>query len=121
MHVESTLATRVRGIEFSPATFRRLALAAVFALYLIVTTGATVRLTASGLGCEHWPGCTAGNPFPEKDYHAFIEFGNRVVSAVTIAVVLVVWVGSLITPYLPSWTRWLAGLMFFGTLAQAPL
>ena len=48
---------------------------------LIVVSGATVRLTASGLGCEHWPGCTAGNPFPSKSYHSFIEFGNRVVSA----------------------------------------
>jgi cytochrome c oxidase assembly protein subunit 15 len=108
-------------IVWPAETFRRYALAGVVSLYAIVTTGATVRLTASGLGCEHWPGCTAGNPFPEKDYHSFIEFGNRVVSAVTIAITLVVWVGSLITPYLPRWTRWLAGVMFFGTLAQAPL
>ena len=28
-------------------------------LVLIVATGATVRLTGSGLGCEHWPGCAA--------------------------------------------------------------
>jgi cytochrome c oxidase assembly protein subunit 15 len=108
-------------IVWPAETFRRYALAGVVALYAIVTTGATVRLTASGLGCEHWPGCTAGNPFPEKDYHSFIEFGNRVVSAVAIALTLVVWTGSLITPYLPRWTRWLAGVMFFGTFAQAPL
>jgi heme a synthase len=108
-------------LVLSPQTFRRYAFANVFALWVIVTTGATVRLTASGLGCEHWPGCTASNPFPEKDYHSFIEFGNRVVSAATIAITLLVWVGSLITPYLPRWARWLAGATFFGTLAQAPL
>jgi heme a synthase len=108
-------------LVLTPQTFRRYALAGVLGLYLVVTTGATVRLTASGLGCEHWPGCTAANPFPEKDYHSFIEFGNRVVSAVAILLTLVLWVGALITPYLPHWARWLAGITFFGTLAQAPL
>ena len=52
----------------------------VFALWLIISTGAVVRLTRSGLGCEHWPGCEPGQPFPEKDYHAYIEFGNRMVA-----------------------------------------
>jgi heme a synthase len=108
-------------LVLTPQAFRRCALAGVLALYLIVSSGATVRLTASGLGCEHWPGCTASNPFPAKDYHSFIEFGNRIVSAVTIVLTLVLWVGALITPYLPRWTRWLAGITFFGTLAQAPL
>jgi heme a synthase len=37
-----------------------------------------VRLTGSGLGCEGWPGCEEGAFFPEADYHAFVEFGNRV-------------------------------------------
>jgi cytochrome c oxidase assembly protein subunit 15 len=120
VHVESTLSARVRRIEVSPVTFRRLALAAVAALYFIVTTGATVRLTASGLGCQHWPGCTAGNPFPEKDYHAFIEFGNRVVSALTILTTLVLWLGSLVAR-LPRWIKWLAFATFLGTLVQAPL
>jgi cytochrome c oxidase assembly protein subunit 15 len=43
-----------------------------------VITGSLVRLTGSGLGCEGWPGCEEGAFFPEADYHAFIEFGNRV-------------------------------------------
>lgn len=108
-------------IVWSAAQFRRMALLAVGALYLIVTTGATVRLTDSGLGCEHWPGCTEGNPFPAKDYHSFIEFGNRIVSAATIVVVLVLWVGSLLTPGLARWVRALALFTFAGTIAQAPL
>jgi heme a synthase len=86
-----------------------------------VVTGATVRLTASGLGCEHWPGCTAGNPFPSKSYHSFIEFGNRIVSAVTIFATLAASVGARFTPGLPRWTRRLAFATFVGTLAQAPL
>ena len=35
-------------------------------LTVIVASGATVRLTGSGLGCKHWPGCTAGQPLPEQ-------------------------------------------------------
>jgi cytochrome c oxidase assembly protein subunit 15 len=90
-------------------------------LWLIVASGATVRLTASGLGCEHWPGCTAGNPLPAKDYHSFIEFGNRIVSAVTIFATLVAWLGARVTPGLPRRARRLALGTFVGTLAQAPL
>ena len=121
MHVESTLFARARRLEFSPTTFQRLALASAAWLWLIVVTGATVRLTASGLGCEHWPGCTAGNPFPSKSYHSFIEFGNRIVSFLTILATLVGYVGARFTPGLPRWTRRLALATFVGTLAQAPL
>ena len=62
----------------TPTNFRRLATAAVIALYVIVVTGSLVRLTGSGLGCEGWPGCEEGAFFPEDDAHAFVEFGNRV-------------------------------------------
>ncbi len=62
----------------SPRGFRRLAVATAVSLYVIVITGSLVRLTGSGLGCEGWPGCEEGAFFPEEDYHAFIEFGNRV-------------------------------------------
>src|SRR5439155_86010 len=117
---EWTLA-RVRRIQLSATTFRRIAFASAGWLYLIVVTGATVRLTASGLGCEHWPGCTAANPFPSKSYHSFIEFGNRIVSALTIAATLVAWLASLATPGLPRWVRRLAVVTFAGTFAQAPL
>ena len=122
MHVESTtLLARARRLELSPETFRRLALTSAFWLWLIVVSGATVRLTNSGLGCEHWPGCTAGNPLPSKSYHSFIEFGNRLVSAVTIFATLVACVGARFTPGLPRWVRRLALATFAGTLAQAPL
>ena len=121
MHVESTLAKRARRLELSPATFRKLALSSAAWLWIIIISGATVRLTASGLGCEHWPGCTAGNPFPSKSYHSFIEFGNRVVSAVTILATLGGWVGARFTPGVPRGLRRLALATFLGTLAQAPL
>jgi cytochrome c oxidase assembly protein subunit 15 len=122
VQVESTtLVARARRRVLSPATFRKLALGSAGWLWLIILTGATVRLTASGLGCEHWPGCTAGNPFPSKSYHSFIEFGNRIVSALTILATLVCAIGSVLTRETPTWLRVLAWSTFAGTLAQAPL
>jgi cytochrome c oxidase assembly protein subunit 15 len=121
VQVDSSLVARARRIELAPATFRRLALLSAFALWLIIGSGATVRLTASGLGCHHWPGCTAGNPLPAKDYHSFIEFGNRIVSAATIFATLLAWLGARVTAGLPTRVRRLALVTFLGTLAQAPL
>lgn len=50
---------------------------------VLVGTGGLVRLTASGLGCPTWPKCTADSIVntPEMGVHGFIEFGNRVLSA----------------------------------------
>src|SRR5205823_12377156 len=93
-----TTASRLRGLELSAAQFLRLALASVAALWLIVVTGAAVRLTDSGLGCRHWPGCEKGHPLPAKDYHAYIEFGNRVIGGVTTGVVLLTALGAGRTP-----------------------
>jgi cytochrome c oxidase assembly protein subunit 15 len=121
VQVESSLAPRTRRLELSPATFRKLALGSAAWLWLIVVTGATVRLTASGLGCEHWPGCTAGNPLPSKSYHSFIEFGNRIASALTILATFAGWAGARFTRGVPAWVRRLALATFVGTLAQAPL
>jgi cytochrome c oxidase assembly protein subunit 15 len=120
MHVEATTSGRLRRLELSPARFLQLALVNVGMLWLIVVTGAAVRLTSSGLGCRHWPGCEKGNPLPEKDYHAYIEFGNRLIGGVTIVVTLLVALAALRTP-LPRWARRLALAIFVGTLAQAPL
>jgi heme a synthase len=121
VHVESTSAARrARSFALQPVWFLRLAAVELFALWLIVATGAAVRLTSSGLGCRHWPGCEAGHPLPEKDYHAYIEFGNRVVGGVTILVTLLVALAALWTP-LGRRGKQLAGALFVGTLAQAPL
>ncbi len=113
--------TAVRRLELSAAGFLRLALASVGVLWLIMVTGAAVRLTDSGLGCRHWPGCEKGHPLPAKDYHAYIEFGNRVLGGVTIAVVLLTALAAGRTPALGRSARRLAWVVFAGTLLQAPL
>jgi heme a synthase len=119
--VESTALERVRRVELSPVRFFQLALLNAGMLWLIVVTGAAVRLTGSGLGCRHWPGCEKGHPLPAKDYHAYVEFGNRLIGGVTIAVTLLVALAATRAPALPRWARRLALVVFLGTLAQAPL
>jgi cytochrome c oxidase assembly protein subunit 15 len=121
VHVASSRVARIRALEVTPVLFSRLALAAAAALYVIVVTGATVRLTASGLGCDHWPGCQAGQPFPEKGYHSYIEFGNRLVGGVAIVVTLLSALAALRAHGLPPYARRTAAAVFLGTLAQAPL
>jgi cytochrome c oxidase assembly protein subunit 15 len=120
MQIDTTVA-RVRKLELSAAQFLRFALASVATLWLIVVTGAAVRLTDSGLGCRHWPGCEKGHPLPAKGYHAYIEFGNRVIGGLTIVVVLLAAVAARRTPELSRGSRRLAWAVFAGTLAQAPL
>src|SRR3954449_12692986 len=120
VHVETTTTGRTGSFVLAPAWFFRFAALELFALWLIVATGAAVRLTSSGLGCCHWPGCEAGPPLPAKDYHAYIEFGNRVVGGVTILITLFVAVASFWTP-LGRRAKQLAVAVFAGTLAQAPL
>jgi heme a synthase len=85
---------RRRPAAASTSTFRWAAYAALVALFLVTVSGATVRLTGSGLGCENWPRC--GETFlPERQYHALVEFGNRVVGLAvgltTLAAALAAW------------------------------
>ena len=105
----------------SAEAFRRVAMVVTGMLILIVATGATVRLTASGLGCEHWPGCQPGDPFPKKGYHSYVEFSNRVVAFFTVLSTLVLAVTATLTRELGRGTKTLAWLVFVGTLGQAPL
>lgn len=57
---------------------------------LIIGTGGAVRLTGSGLGCDTWPKCTADSfvATPEMGIHGAIEFGNRLMTFVLIAIAL---------------------------------
>ena len=76
----------------------------------IVLTGATVRLTASGLGCPTWPECVAGSIAPTSEqteaFHKYIEFGNRLLTFV----LLIVAIASLFAVYKHNQDRRLAGL-----------
>jgi cytochrome c oxidase assembly protein subunit 15 len=112
---------RVRRLELSPGTFQKLAIASAGSLYLIVVTGALVRLTASGLGCDSWPGCENGSFLPEQDVHGAIEFGNRAVGLIPISLTLATALAARRVRDVPRWAVWLAAAVAAGTFAQAPL
>src|SRR5262249_60520135 len=84
--VPGHVSSRWRALTLTPAQLLPLVLAEVGALWLIVVTGAAVRLTDSGLGCRHWPGCEAGHPLPAKGGHGFTEVGHRPFGAPTVAI-----------------------------------
>jgi heme a synthase len=108
-------------LRIRPEAYHRLTLVALVSLMAIVVTGAAVRLTASGLGCSDWPGCTQDRFVPEADLHGWVEFGNRLVTGVvSVAVVLAV---------LGSWWRvprrrdlvWLSWGLVVGVAAQVAI
>lgn len=65
-----------------------LAVANLLANLGLIVTGAAVRLTGSGLGCPTWPRCTEESyvTHPSMGIHGVIEFGNRMLTFVLIAI-----------------------------------
>lgn len=99
---------------------RRLAWASLVANILIVVTGGLVRLTESGLGCPTWPRCTDDSftSTPEYGLHGVIEFGNRLLTfvllAIAVATLIAAWRQRPRRPDL----RLLATLLFVGIPLQ---
>ena len=90
----------------------------------LILTGGAVRLTGSGLGCPTWPECTPGSytPVPnqaEGALHAWIEFGNRLLTFGLVAISLVVLAHVLITKRRDL--RLLAAGQLLGILGQGVL
>lgn len=110
----------IRARTLSPRGFLRLAGASCAVLLLVVTSGAFVRLTGSGLGCENWPSC-GDKPYPEEGYHAFIEFGNRLIALVGIVLTLVTWLASRRVDGLSRTARLAALGAFLVAAAQIPM
>jgi cytochrome c oxidase assembly protein subunit 15 len=109
-----------RARTVSARSFLRIATASSVALFLVITSGAFVRLTGSGLGCENWPSC-GDRPYPEQGFHAFVEFGNRMVALAGILLTLVTVVASRRVAGLSGWGRWAALGAFLVAVAQIPM
>jgi cytochrome c oxidase assembly protein subunit 15 len=107
-------------LEISPARYAQVTLVALAALALIVLTGAAVRLTGSGLGCPDWPKCYGGTT-PPLEYHAVIEYGNRLLTGfVGFAVIAACALAFFRRPY--RWHLALFGaLLPLGVMGQAIL
>lgn len=99
-----------------------LALANVLAQIGIMTTGVTVRVTASGLGCETWPRCNEESFIPVAGaapaLHQAVEFGNRLLTF-ALAAIAVALLLALFRAGRRSGLTWMALAMPVGILAQA--
>ena len=110
----------------SPTGMRRLAVAGLVANGFIVVSGGLVRLTKSGLGCPTWPRCTPDSLLPaaHTDVPATqmaIEFGNRMLTFVLLAVGVLVFVAAVhLRSRRPDLAR-LAVVQPLGILAQGAL
>ena len=102
---------------------RRISLANLIAQSGIVVTGAMVRLTGSGLGCPTWPDCAPGSLIPVagqvEGFHKYIEFGNRTLTFLVLAITIALFVFSLLNEKrnIIVWSF----LPLIGTLLQAVL
>ena len=105
----------------SPSSSHRLDLLALVMTALIVVTGAGVRLTGSGLGCNDWPECSVGHLTPAVQFHGLVEFGNRLITVVLTVAVVAAFVGSLLRSPRRRDLVWLSAGLVVGVLAQAVL
>src|SRR5690349_17675424 len=109
---------------------RRLALAGVIADTVIMSTGAAVRLSASGLGCPDWPQCSTADIVASKNagqtlLNTWIEFGNRLLNFPLVIIAALIFIAAWrfrLTE--PDGRRrrglvWLAAAQPLGVVAQA--
>lgn len=89
---------KVRSINLG-RHIRSFALASVIANMVIVVSGGAVRLTGSGLGCPTWPRCTEESftPHGSLSVHSAIEFGNRMLTFVLVAVAVLTFIAAVQT------------------------
>jgi len=109
------------------ASLRGLALASVIANAVIISTGAAVRLSSSGLGCPDWPQCTqtsvvAAHSTGQTTLNTWIEFGNRLLNFPLVVIAGLTFIACL--RYRPDGRRrrdlvWLSAVLPLGVIAQA--
>lgn len=106
----------------SIGTFRTIAMVALVVVTLVIVSGAAVRLTGSGMGCETWPRCTGQDFISFRDPNQTIEQTNRLFSGVaSMAVALVaVLAARARVPYRRDLFRW-SLLLVVGVIGQMPL
>lgn len=106
----------------SPERYRAITVIALCVLTLITVTGASVRLTGSGMGCATWPRCTGEDFISFRDPNQAIEQGNRILSGLLgMGVAIAAVVGARRRrPYRRDLLWWSVALVA-GVVGQMPL
>jgi cytochrome c oxidase assembly protein subunit 15 len=112
--------TRER-FTISARAYQRVVVVALFFLSAIIVTGAAVRLTGSGMGCETWPNCEQGDFISTANPNQAIEQVNRLFTGVVGFAVIAAVLGSLRRrPYRRDLVGWSLGLVA-GVIGQIVL
>lgn len=90
-------------------------------LWVIIPSGGFVRLTDSGLGCTDWPLCRNTSVVPAMDVNAWIEYGNRLLSGVVMAVAVLSAIVVSLARSATTGTRIAAVVAGVATVGQVPL
>jgi cytochrome c oxidase assembly protein subunit 15 len=122
--------SRVIATVWQPTakSLRRWALASLIANAVIISTGAAVRLSASGLGCPDWPTCTktslvAAHSAGQTSLNTAIEFTNRMLTYPLVIIAGLTFIAGL--RYYRTHGRarkdllWLSAVLPLGVVAQA--
>ena len=105
-------------IAVSQKAFRTVAGTALGSLSVIIFSGAMVRLTGSGLGCDDWPRCNATKFVDVSTGHTLIEQANRLFTGVvSMSVIAAVLLAHFRRPLRKDLVRLAWGLVL-GVLAQ---
>ena len=109
-------------MRLQPSQYRAVTIGASLAVCAIVVTGAAVRLTGSGLGCDDWPNCNDSQLIDVSSSHAAIEQVNRLFTGLVSVAVIAAVLGSLLarTTARRDLTWWSLGLVA-GVLGQIVL
>jgi heme a synthase len=100
----------------------------VIANAVIISTGAAVRLSSSGLGCPDWPRCTqasavAAHSVGQTTLNTWIEFGNRLLNFPLVVIAGLTFIAFLRYYQASGRTRkdlvWLSAVLPLGVIAQA--
>jgi heme A synthase len=83
----------------TPLSMRRIALAGIIADTVIMSTGAAVRLSSSGLGCPDWPQCSTADIVASKNagqtlLNTWIEFSNRLLNFPLVVIAALVFIAA---------------------------
>lgn len=108
-------------MTFSPQRYRQITVVALAALSAIIVTGAAVRLTGSGLGCDDWPNCSSEKLIDVSSKHAAIEQINRLFTGVVGVAVIAAVLGAYRRPPRRTDLIVLAWSLVLGVVANAVL
>ena len=126
----SSWLTRISAPLLTPTarSLRWFALASVISNAVVISTGAAVRLSSSGLGCPDWPECTkssvvAAHSTGQTLLNSWIEFGNRLLNFPLVAIAGLTFIAFLRYYQTSGRTRkdlvWLSAILPLGVMAQA--